>query len=726
MVYLAYTGTQDVFLTTEPDFTYFKTVYARDTQCVTKVTEHAFDQSNYNVGDTLIGTLKQNGDFLNKISVKVKLPGIVPESIYWTYPDFLNFIGSSMSMFDSSNSQLFEIKLNGILATTENIDWVTVTSNAYVPGSTFVTVNTNNKFSFTAPTGSYALFSDIAFANFFGFVNNPIQLFGGYVRFNNATVSQVTFQESGWISGNQIYNPTYSYLDDTMYKLINSIGLYIGKQVIQEFDSKTIKLYKETTSTYKNRPVLKLLEGDDSIVGSERTYYFEIPFIVLPVYAIPRQDVQVRIKTNKLVGDIDFFMSLILTYNTFSVKLPSEYTIPVPQVSYFTNQKLNMKGPVNKIVVSSGNSKFSLSLNGEQFIDDVNTKTGAFENLPNVPFGSDSFHVLNNPINMSRIRDQNFASDQYGVYVESLNVLRISNELSGLMYGVTDTSNYPVVTSALTNPQVSSATYLFDQIPQTVSGMLCFYSMRTVSFGYTGPVVRLRNEITDFEDDFYSDTTQSFLRTSNGMSITDQNIYRVVIWYDQSINGNNLVQYIKVAQPRLIREGPSGNSGKYVVAILNNTNNYDYVNPSYWMDISKPIHPQQFVMTMRLNANGSFFNPISIFSSKKSNFRISGGNMYGNYGAGDWAYFPSGGTTYFTVDGAYNGYIYDTNRWYNITSWKTGVYLGPDMTTIGIPDPGFYQIPSRSMNGYFYELGFMRQMTLSTESTGYYDNRPPL
>jgi hypothetical protein len=312
-----------------------------------------------------------------------------------------------------------------------------------------------------------------------------------------------------------------------------------------------------------------------------------------------------------------------------------------------------------------------------------------------------------------------------GIYVESLNILRISNELSGLMYGVTDTSNYPAVTSLLTNPQVSGVTYLFDQIPQTVSGMLCFYSMRTVSFSYTGPVIRLRNEITDFEDDFYSDTTQSFLRTSNGTSINDQNIYRVVIWYDQTINGNNLVQSVKVAQPRLFRD-PSGNSGNYVVAILNNTNNFDYVNPSFWMDLSKPIHPQQFIMTMKLNSIGSYFNPISIFSSKKTDFRISGGNMYGNYGAGDWAYLPNGGNTYFTVDGAYNGNIYDTNRWYNITSWKTGVYSGSDMTTIGIPSPGFYQIPSRSMNGYFYELGFMKQMTLSSESTGYYDNRPPL
>lgn len=732
MVYLAYAGMQDMFLTEDPDFTHFKSVYSRDEQCVTKVTEEPFDQTSYNVGDTLAATLKQNGDFLSKISLKVKLPSIVPASIYWVYPDVVNFTGNTVTVFNSSDSQVFQITVNGLLATTENLDWLTVTSNGYVSASTFVTVNTNNKFSFTAPSGSYAVFSDIAFANFFGFTSDSIQLFGGYVRFNNATVSQVTFQESGWISGNQVYNQTYSYLDDTMYKLINSVGLYIGKQIIQEFDSATIKLYKETTSTYKNRPVLKLLEGDDSIVENDRTYYFQIPFIVLPVYAIPRHDIQIRIKTNPIGAPLgDWSMSLILTYATFSVKLPTEYTIQVPQVSYFTNQKLDMKGPVKKIVVSSGNPKFSLTLNGEPFIDDVNTKTGAFENLPNVPISSNSFAVLNNPINMSRIRDQVFVSNtmnytditQYinGVYVESVNILRISNEISGLMYGVTDTSNYPVVTSALTNPQTTSNVYLFDQIPQTVSGMLSFYSMRTVSFEYRGPVIRLRNESTDFEDDFYSDTTQSFLRTSNGTSVSNFLPARVVTWYDQSLNRNNLIQPIKVAQPSVVL-----NNGKYVVAILNDTSNPDFVRPSYWLDISKPIHPQQFAMTMKLNALGDYNDPITIFSNQNSDFRISGGSLYGNGNAGDWAYLPNGGSTYFTVNGTGAYSISSTGTWYNVTSWKTGVYSGPDMNTVGIPGPGFFQTPKRSMNGYFYELGFMKQMTLSSESAEYYGNRPPL
>lgn len=723
MVYLAYTGMDNIFLTEDPDFTHFKTVYTRDQQSSTKVVEHPFDQSYYRPGDTLISTLKQNGDFLSKVSLKVKLPKITPTTSYWVYPDVNKFIGNTVSLFTSAGSKIFDMTVNGLTATTVNQNWLVVTSNTYVPPSTYVSVTTANKFLFNVPSGSYAVFSDISFANFFGFVYNPIQLFGGYVRFNKVNTEQVTFQESGWLSGEQVYNPTYSYLDDTLYKLINSVSLYIGKQLVQEFDSNTIKFYKETNSTYKNRPVLKLLEGNDTVIDDNRVYYFEIPFIVVPVYAIPRHDVQIRIKTNPLSSDVNFFMSLVLTYNTFSTKLPSEHTIIVPQVSYFTNNKLDMKGPVKKIVVSSGNPTFSLSLNGEFFADDVNTKMITFENFTNVPMNSNSVVIFNNPINMSRIRDQEFVSSNTNIYAESLNVLKISNDLSGLLYTTRDTSGYPVVTSSITNPVSTQETYLFDQIPQTVSGMLSFYSMRLVNYGYKGPIIRLRNQNTNEEDDFYTDTTQSFLKTSNGTTINDfsngSNI-RVVTWYDQTINENHLTQSIQVVQPQLVLDG-----SKYVVAILNDSNNFDSVSPTRWMDITKPVHPQQFAMTMKLNSVGFFQNPVSIFSSQDGLFRITGGNLKGDNNADDWVNLPNSGTTYFTVNGSYASYI-SAGSWYNITSWKTNAYSGYDMNLIGVSAPGVYQTPSRSMNGYFFEVGFMSQKTLETETVDYYDNRPPL
>jgi len=1086
-VYLAYTGMDAMFLTDDPDFTPFKTVYVRDEQYTTKVIEQTFDQTNYNVGDTLISTLKQNGDFLMDISLKVILPNIVSQSGYWVYRDFAKLTGKSFSVFDSlSNEQLYSGTLNGTIATTSDLNWFTLQNEKFVPfysvasvscggfhtayvtttgdlhtvglnvygqlgdgtndstntpvlietgvasvscggyhtayvktngglytfgsnetgqlgdgtndstntpvlietgvasvscgggfsdtegidapghtayvktngdlytvgfndsgqlgdgntgeGTTsadrntpvlidtgvasvscggfhtayvktngelyttgynlygqlgddtyvdkstpvlidtgvssvscglfhtayaktngelyttglnsngqlgdgsndttntpvlidtgvasvscggghtayvktngglytvgyndsgqlgngsnvdknipilivssdvstvscggyhtafvktsdlytvgfnnlgqlgdgtlisyrntpvqisgefvntgVVTITNQDKFLFSQ-NSCYIIFSDISLANFFGFANNPVQLLGGYVSFNNASVSQLTFQESGWVQGDQMYDSSGSYLDDTMYKLINSVSLYIGKQLVQEFDSSTIKIYKETNSTYKNRPILKLLEGNDNVVYDNRVYYFDIPFISIPVYAIQRHDVQIRIKTNPLSGNIDFFMSLVLTYGTFSssVNLPSEYTIHVPTVSYFNEvSKLDMKGPVKKIVFSA--NAFSLSLNGEPFVDDVNTKIVAFENFMNVPVNpsSNTFAVLNNPINMSRIRDQTFlsSSSTYKIYAESINILKITNNLSGLMYATKDTSSYPTVTGSLINTTVQTQPALFYSIPLTTGQTLSFYSMRLVSYTYTGPVIRLRNHDTDFEDDFYSDTTQSFLRTSNGTSVSDFLPARVVTWYDQFIQGNNLTQVIKNAQPSVVLDS---SSGKYVVAILNDTTNIDYVKPSFWFDVSKPVNPQQFLMTVKLNALGNYIEPITLFGSSSWTFRISGGNLYGNYEAGDWASLPNGGDTYFTVNGAYATTLNSTDTWYNVTSWKESVYSGSPLSLVGIPGPGFYQTPQRSMNGYFFELGFMNNSTLSTESVEYYDNRPPL
>jgi hypothetical protein len=143
------------------------------------------------------------------------------------------------------------------------------------------------------------------------------------------------------------------------------------------------------------------------------------------------------------------------------------------------------------------------------------------------------------------------------------------------------------------------------------------------------------------------------------------------------------------------------------------------------MDLSKPIHPQQFVMTVKLNATGSYFEPVSLFSSPKWTLRLVFGSLYGGSQAGDWAYLPDGGSTYFTRNGTGSSTLF-TGTWYNVTSWKTGVYSGSDVNVIGTDSPGYYQTPQRSTNGYFFEIGFMKQMTLSSESTGYYDNRPPL
>lgn len=721
MVYLAYTGMQDMFLTERPSFSHFRTVYVRDVPSVTKIVEQPFDQTKYVPGDTLISTFGQNGDYLSSVTLKVILPSILPTSSYYVYPDYLKFIGKTMSVFDSTNDQkLFDLSLNGLLVTTENTNWAT--ANVTLPGSTYFTY-TNNKFDFTVSSSTYAVFNDIEFANFWGFVTDPIQLFGGFVKFTNASQSQVTFQESGWLPGDQVYDASYSYLDDTVYKLIQYAGLYIGKQLIQEFDSATIKFYKETTTSYKNRPTLKLLEGNDNIVDDTRTYYFELPFIRIPVHALSRHDIQVRLTTNPLTN-LEFNASLLLSFDLFSVNLPSEYTIQVPQVSYFspsTNQKISMRNSVKTLVIN-GSTDFKLELNGEFYTDDVYSKSTTLDNFLNVPVSSKGAVVLKNPINMSRIRDQKFTSSNTSVYAESVNFLKISNDISGLAFDTTETGGYPVVTGNLTNPvPIVQQTYIFDEISSSVSSMQCFYSMRLTNIAYTGPVVRLRDPDTDEEADFYTDTTQSFLRTSDGVSIDDFPGRKVVVWYDQSLNKNHMTQYIKQLQPTLTIDEESG---LYTVGIFNVTSNQESVPPDSYMDITTPVHPQQFAIIAKFREVGGYEIPSTIFSSVGPVWRLTDGDISGDSNSGDWVAWPQSGSTIFKVNGSTSETNLLENQWYVITSYHTQTYFGSDVLVVGAEAQGLYQVPKRSANAYFLEFGFLDNTTMATDANSYYQNRP--
>lgn len=714
-VYLAYSGMQDMFLTENPDFTHFKTLFSREIPYSTKVVEQAFDKTEYRPGDTLISTLRQNGDYISGISLKVKLPSLTPSSQNWVYPDFQGFFGKTMRVIDSSTgSELYTIVLNGLLPTTQNTNWFNISNSAYS-----VTIS-NNKFVFPASGTSYVVFDDIEIANFWGFVYNPIQLFGGFVKFN--IQNQVTFQESGWLSGNQVYSG-YSYLDDTIYKLINSISLFIGKQCIQEFDSKYIKFYKDTNTTYKNRPVLKLLEGDDNTVDFERIYYFEIPFIKIPVHALTRQDVQIRLKTNP-VDYVNFYTSLVISFNSFNEKLPLVYNLHVPQVSYFENSNLDIRGPLRKLIIVSPNV-YSFELNGETFINESITKTSAYYNLTNLPTQS-NVYIFNNPLNMSRIRNKQIKTT-YGnvnVYAETVNFLNVSNDISGLTFDTTENTQFPKVTGSLINPGTQAQVYLFNEIGNSVSSIQSFYSMRLVNPSYTGPIVRVRNSVTNEESDFYTDTTQSYLKTIDGTTISSFGTdLRVSVFYDQSINKNNMVQTSGTKQPKL-----SVQNGKYV---LNFFNSYLGAgnNPECFMYLVNSVHPRQCTMSIKMDTLGSFFEPITIFgrANGEGDLRSPGANFY-NGNSFDWAYWVGTGSNsaQFYIDNV-NTAIMTSGSWKTITSYfPLSAYSGSDVVYIGASSPGFYTTPLRSLKGYLFEIGFLANKTMQTDYSNYYANRPPV
>ena len=246
--------------------------------------------------------------------------------------------------------------------------------------------------------------------------------------------------------------------------------------------------------------------------------------------------------------------------------------------------------------------------------------------------------------------------------------------------------------------------------------------MRLTNTAYTGPVVRLRDPSTDEEADFYTDTTQSYLRTSDGVSVDDFPGRKVVVWYDQSLNANHMTQYIKQLQPTLAIDEESG---LYTVGIFNVTSNQDSVPPDCYMDITTPVHPQQFAIIAKFReVTGYGGDPSSIFSGINLTWRLQYGSIYGGSNASDWVSWPLCGSTTFKVNGTSSQTTLLPSQWYTITSYHTQTYFGSDMSVFGSEAQGLYQIPKRSANAYVYEFGFLDNTTMATnDASSYFFNR---
>lgn len=432
MVYLAYTGVQNMFLTEEPDFSHFKTVYVRDTPYVTQSIEVPFDNNKPRPGDTITCTIPQKGEYIGSLSLKLILPPTVTTSANWMYSNPQQ--NGQMYAFASNGTVLFTLTLSGADAYSNNTSWFT-------GGGVTVTSPPSNKFSFaTSAPVSYVVFTNASVANFFGFVYNPQSLFGGYTKFSvNATTnsfsSQVTFQESGWLP---VTSGTTAYIDNVVYKFLNSASLFVGNQLIQKFDSTSLQSYNETSTTYKNRPIFKLLYGNTSIVDFNRTYYMSFPFIEIPFHALQRHDVKVVVETNPY-DYYDYTASVVAEYYLVdsSVKLPSEYTIRVPQIARFDTETLDSRGPMRRLS-TLGAPDFLMKMNGEPFIDSDMSNVSAFENLLNIPSASNVI-TFGGTFNTSRIRDQQFVSSNTIVYTETINFLRVANGMAGLMFDYSST-----------------------------------------------------------------------------------------------------------------------------------------------------------------------------------------------------------------------------------------------------------------------------------------------
>ena len=708
-VYLAYTGQQDMFLSENPEFTHFKTVYSRDMQSTSKIVEQPFDQTSYRPGDTLISTLKQNGEYIRNITIKLVLPKLTTTTSGWIW--YTNpVLGEFVYGFDSVGNRVFTVQLNSRAPSTSTTTWYTVSTGVTL---SLNTVTQKTTFVTGATSISYLVFSSFETARLFGFINNPVQLFSGFLRFDVNTTSptsQVTFQECGWIPSSSSYS---SYTDDTCYKLFNSISLYIGKQLIQEFDSNYIKIRKDVNNTYKNRPVLKLLEGDTNVVDFNRVYYFEVPFIDIPMYAIPRHDVQIRIVTNPLTNLPNFYASLVISFSLFSetTRLPQRYMIPFTQVQYFNRtRELDVRNPV-KNMFTNGDPRFEFSINGERFFGSEKTIVDSIdESIVNVPRTSNVI-VFDGPINMSRLRDQTWASSNTSVYAETMNVLAIENEMAGLLFDYTEVKGgYQKITESATVPQPSptpDTLYLFDYIPATAANVVAIYSLRRTNIYYTGPVVRLRNVTTSQELDFYTDESQSYLRSLSNVNASSWTDPLIVTWYDQS--GNAYHCYGGASSPILALQ-----DGKFTIYVNNAIEGFTWSNSFMNINTNFTFLQNTSIIKPTTFYGFGFGEGVHVYDSIFST-RFVLNRITSTTGFLQWT--PS--ATAFRTNNVASA-NFTLSAWSTITSYSAS--QGSNIRTIGTSKS---IVTSGGYKGYMFELAFFNGSTLSgAEAFSYYERRP--
>ncbi len=89
LVQLAAYGSQDVYLTTRPEITYFKTVYRRYTNFSMESVIQLID-GNINFGGNITIVVARNGDLLGNMVVQVSLPD---PTTYISNPDTYSYIG---------------------------------------------------------------------------------------------------------------------------------------------------------------------------------------------------------------------------------------------------------------------------------------------------------------------------------------------------------------------------------------------------------------------------------------------------------------------------------------------------------------------------------------------------------------------------------------------------------------------------------------------------------
>lgn len=343
-------GSQDLFLTSKPQITFFKAVYKRYTNFSLETIEVQLDNNlNFDTkSDTLI---PKTGDLISRIYLKIVLPtvnitsqNIVDNSSLTTLQNSLSTYETSLIEYKSFIKYNFII-INNIKQAIKiiNFNWdifinlLSSLKTSYI--STINNINVNlynviNRLEQVFPLSSKNLY-------FGSDINNNLLISTIKSTFDNLISDYTQKERNIYDTINDIRNAIddinntnecFSWIDDIGFNIIKQCDISIGGNKIATFDADYLKLYYSLNKNILQQTIFNKMIGNypdltayNNKVKQSKTLYIPIPawFTLhygcsIPLIALKYHDVEFSIQLNS-INDCCYYRGNINLNNILSV-----------------------------------------------------------------------------------------------------------------------------------------------------------------------------------------------------------------------------------------------------------------------------------------------------------------------------------------------------------------------------------------------------------------------
>ena len=375
-------GAQDVFLTGNPQITFFKTVYRR----YTNFSKECIAQDFTGSGNTIKCTLARNGDLVQEIYLQM------------SYKINNTELNQKLTINTIDTKHYFNSDYQGQIVLKDD-DIIYFDYNIF-----------NDTTKILEKDKGY-LVSDINFVN--NTYNFSLEKYenGIWEKINISSAGTVTYSLNDTYdaaSGSQLnlykYNKTKNFIDRDMTDIIDSIEVEIGGQTIDKHYSKWLDIYNELfEENHEYRVALN--EGNINLdVNKVENIYIPLRFwfnknigLALPLISLQYHDVVIIVNL-KDMNDINIVNNILLVnYIYLDVderrkfsELKHEYLIEQVQ---FTGEEILYEG-VNHINLNYNHPVKSLfwTTTGKSYIDKANLQLNGHDRFAEL--NADYFHLI--------------------------------------------------------------------------------------------------------------------------------------------------------------------------------------------------------------------------------------------------------------------------------------------------------------------------------------------